>query len=472
MGRPRTYAVPAEWTLPDLTTNLPTGLQVESEVGALTTVHFDTGDRSLGRRGIRVSVHPDGCSVRLPDDEFTAATTSARAVPREVQGVLLGVRRGSRLSPIATTEVSRTIIRIVGVDGGVRACVTDEQTTATAFDDADVVDRRRTITLASSDDSLRATLHRTLVDSGAERCRPDRGSPEFVIALTNLGADAHAPKPGKRTIGRLVTDYLNQQHDALLHADVALRRGHDVVHSARIAIRRYRSALRVFADLVDAARAATLDAELHWYAAQLGTVRDPQVQRARLGHAVAALDPDIVFGPVAARIDESLHGEELKARVRLDRTMRGQRYLALLIELDAWRNEPPVTKRANRKQKSAASYLEHAERALSKRLRLASHSDEESLHRARRAAKRLRYAAELCRPALGQPARRTAARAEKLQTRLGEFVDSAVACEVLLRLGRATARVPDENGFTFGLLYEAEHERAARKRERALTAGR
>jgi CHAD domain-containing protein len=468
MGRARSYDVDLEWTLPELSPRLPEGVRVDGEVSTLTTIDFDTSDRALKHHGISVQVGPDGCSVRLPDDEFTMSAASARTVPREVQGVVFGVRRGRRLIPIAKTELQRRATRIVGPDDEVQAVVTDEQTSAIAFGSPEVIDRRREITLVASDKELRSTLHQVLLESGAQRSRPGGEPPTSVVALTSPIAGAHADKPAEQTVGRLILDYLGEQHDALMRADVALRRGQDVVHSARIAVRRYRSALRVFADIVEPDRVAALDHELQWYSQQLASVRDPQVQRDRLGKAVGALAPELVLGPVAARIEQSLLSEQLKARTALDRTMRGRRYLALLAELESWRHQPPVTKRADRRQSALAPYVRRAERRLTKRLRAAAHGDDAALHRARRAAKRVRYAAELSKPALGRPARRTAARAKKLQTQLGEFVDSAVSGQVLWRLGAATARVPNENGFTFGLLFEAERQRADRMRDRAI----
>jgi CHAD domain-containing protein len=187
---------------------------------------------------------------------------------------------------------------------------------------------------------------------------------------------------------------------------------------------------------------------------------------------VAELDPRLVLGPVGAHIDGALHTEQLKARERLDRAMRGKRYLALLADLASWHEQPPLTVRADQGEGSSARYVRAAERTLHKRLRRARHGDDDLLHRARKAAKRARYAAELARPALGKPAERAAARAKKLQTRLGNYLDGALACASLLRLGAATARIPDENGFTYGVLYQLERDRADAQRARALRGRR
>jgi CHAD domain-containing protein len=82
------------------------------------------------------------------------------------------------------------------------------------------------------------------------------------------------------------------------------------------------------------------------------------------------------------------------------------------------------------------------------------------MHRARKAAKRLRYTAELTEPELGKKAAKAGKRAKKLQQQLGARQDSVIAAEFLLLAGRVAGTTPDENGFTFGLLYQRERDAA------------
>jgi CHAD domain-containing protein len=84
-----------------------------------------------------------------------------------------------------------------------------------------------------------------------------------------------------------------------------------------------------------------------------------------------------------------------------------------------------------------------------------------ALHEARKKAKRLRYAAELARPAGGRHAKRLANRAKAVQRALGEHQDTVVARQRLLQLG-GQAFLHGENGFTFGLLHGVERRRAER----------
>jgi CHAD domain-containing protein len=85
------------------------------------------------------------------------------------------------------------------------------------------------------------------------------------------------------------------------------------------------------------------------------------------------------------------------------------------------------------------------------------------MHRARKAAKRARYAAELAVPAWSR-ASQHAERAQDLQTLLGEHQDSVVAGAFLRRMGAQAGARAGRNGFTYGLLLAGELERAARIR--------
>lgn len=472
MPRERTYEAPIGWTLPDLAARLPQGSRLDTTETRVVTTHFDTADRTLDRNGISVRVRGDTCSVRLRGEEFSTNSATPRAVPREVQDVLLGVRGGMRMIAVGRTDALRRTSDVVGADGEVAASVTDDEVIATAADGVEVVQSRREITVAATDDALRAALDRELKRAGAKRSRPAPDASEPVVAPTGEAPDARTGLPESGTIGRLVLDYLDEQRIAVLSADVELRRGADVVHAARVAMRRYRSVLRVFGDLFDADRAAALDAELRWIAVQLGEVRDAEVERARLRDAVAALDAELVLGPASARVDETMLAAQVKARSHVDRVMRGRRYLALLGELQSWHDAPPLTDLAASDAKTAARYVRSAERKMRRRLRGVEDADDVALHRARKAAKRSRYAAELAAPALGKPAKRIAKRSKKLQTHLGHYLDTTLACRTLLKLGRDTAGVKSDNGFTYGLLYQAERDRGEVARQRAIKAAR
>jgi len=89
-----------------------------------------------------------------------------------------------------------------------------------------------------------------------------------------------------------------------------------------------------------------------------------------------------------------------------------------------------------------------------------------TLHDARKAAKRARYAAEAAHPALGGPAGRFARRMKAVQSLLGEHQDAVVARDALRTLA-VQAHAAGEQTFTWGVLHGRE-EAAAAEAERRL----
>ena len=240
------------------------------------------------------------------------------------------------------------------------------------------------------------------------------------------------------------------------------------VHRTRVAIRRLRSTLRVFADLLDPGPTARLEEDLVWWAGLLGEVRDREVLAERLAEQVADLPPELVLGPVAADLDATLSGERAAHLRRVQGELSGRRLLDLLEALTRWRTEPPFLEAAAGPATGVRPYVQGASRTVRRRLRRAVREpagQDEQLHRARKAAKRARYAAELAEPTWPRAARHVAS-AKDLQTLLGEHQDSVVAAAFLLRAGAATGARRGRNGFTYGLLHAGELQRAAEVRRR------
>ena len=272
-------------------------------------------------------------------------------------------------------------------------------------------------------------------------------------------SDGQARAIESGTVGELVAAYLGAQCDVLANNDVGLRIGAPEVHQTRVAARRLRSTLRVFGDVVDAAAAEELNNELAWYANLLGQVRDREVLGSRLNELIADLPVDHVRGPVEAEITKTLATERDDATQRLNRAMRTRRYQHLMQLLRSWKTAPPLNEAADAEDKTAAIYVEKAQRKADKRLRKAD-DDVERLHRARKAAKRRRYAAELVEPADKQM-KGIAQDAKELQTLLGEHQDCIVAADFLARLSSADNGEIGESAFTYGVLMANELHRAA-----------
>ncbi|OBK19821.1 CHAD domain-containing protein [Mycobacterium asiaticum] len=273
--------------------------------------------------------------------------------------------------------------------------------------------------------------------------------------------------PDKRAVGAL-TDYLNTQLNKIAAGDAGLRSGADPIHDTRVAIRRLRSTLRVFRTVLDDSPLGGMDDELKWFAGLLGEVRDCQVQTRRFGEALDELPDTLVLGPVRSRIRNDLKAIELPARARVGEAMESERYQDLMAVLRGWRADPPIDTRLTRKElrKRATRARHKADRRLAQALK---GSSDDLLHRARKAAKRARYAAELTVP-LDKHAKRVVKRYKHIQTVLGDHQDAVVATDALRRLATTAGTAPGENGFTYGLLYARERQiaRSSRKAVRRL----
>jgi CHAD domain-containing protein len=129
-----------------------------------------------------------------------------------------------------------------------------------------------------------------------------------------------------------------------------------------------------------------------------------------------------------------------------------------MFTLTSWLVEMPVQKT----DLKAPVVIKRAQRKADKRLEGAA-EDPEQLHRARKSAKRLRYAGELLTGQVGT-AEKTAKKAKKLQTLLGEHQDLVVAADFLRRAGARNGVREGHNGYTYGLLTARVEEQAAKIR--------
>jgi CHAD domain-containing protein len=280
---------------------------------------------------------------------------------------------------------------------------------------------------------------------------------------------AHPARPADReTVEDVVLRYLRAQRDTLRDGESGLRIGEAVVHWTRVSIRRFRSTLRTFSDVFADDLTVPLAEELRWYAEVLGHVRDREVQRERLAATIAELAPNLVRGSVADDIEATLAAEQEAYEADVLAVLDGPRYQALLIQLDEWLADPPSTERARRPAKKVGEHVVKAERTVVRQLAYALKTNvDDDFHSARKAGKRARYAAELAAEYTGKQAQKQLERLTAVQDQLGEFQDSIVASETILRLSELSAQTPGQDGFTYGVLYATERERSHRARAQA-----
>lgn len=238
------------------------------------------------------------------------------------------------------------------------------------------------------------------------------------------------------TLGEVAAAALASGAERLLRNDALLREGKEgaveAVHQMRVATRRLRSDLRTFRPALDASEASRLRAELGWLAELLGAARDADVLCERLSARSRALDPE--SRQAAAEALAALAEQRASAHTRLMKALSGERYVALLERLRTIHSSPAAdsndgSAKANRPAREALpSVLRRTWRRLEMQVEsLALPPADDELHAVRIAAKRCRYAAEACAPALDEPAARLARACKRLQTVLGELNDAAVA---------------------------------------------
>ncbi|HYI51964.1 MAG TPA: CHAD domain-containing protein [Microbacterium sp.] len=242
---------------------------------------------------------------------------------------------------------------------------------------------------------------------------------------------------GSDTLGALVQAYVETQCGVLLEARAAIiARDEDLVHPARVAIRRLRATLRSFGAVYDADDRSDFADELRWAANLLGDVRDLQVLAERFGTEDAAAAPD------AHRvIAEEIERNRAEAWSRVVDALGSGRGTTLFETVARWRDDPPFTPKAERPADRARRRVDKADARVDRRLARAraasdagSTDTRELLHDARKAAKRHRYAVELAQPVLGAKAERTIERRQALQDALGEHQDAVVALAFLQRI--------------------------------------
>jgi CHAD domain-containing protein len=239
--------------------------------------------------------------------------------------------------------------------------------------------------------------------------------------------------------------------DPLARADVP-----DAVHQLRTAGRRLRAVLTTFDKSFDAAAIDPVSDELSWIGDVLGEPRDLEVLKARFDSLVLAEPGHLVRGRPGQWIDSRLRAAHRDAhRAALD-AMASARYFALVDVLDSWNAAPPWADERDRPAtKRLPKALDREWKGLEQAAATASAGERADrpalLHDVRKAAKRIRFAAEIVEPVLGSDAATTARAAKRIQRVLGEYHDTVVATAHLLRLSDEAAAAGRDT-FTFGVL--------------------
>lgn len=255
-----------------------------------------------------------------------------------------------------------------------------------------------------------------------------------------------------RAIARSCLYQLAANEPALQHDDA------EAVHQMRIAIRRLRTAISLFSDIVSDGRVAQIKSELKWMAGQLAAARELDVFLRQVG------SPPRV--PPTAKVPlRSLHAEITRRRDDAVRHAKAivdsRRFDDLLFETLRWIEAGPWSRSdgaaASRCQEPLARFaareLSRRCRKIAKRGKDPERLDARQRHKLRIQAKKARYATDFFAAVFagGKAKKRNKRRKKKLvaslkrmQDALGELNDVMAHEQITARI--AQARAPSSNG--------------------------
>jgi CHAD domain-containing protein len=484
----RKLRVHALFRMPDLVGQVPglagttidTGIARVEQRPALQmrAVYHDTDDLRLIRWGVtlrRREGGPDeGWHLKLPvDGEGSEVRDEVRLplsagepghVPSAIADVVTALARRKPLVPVATLQTARTAYTLHDAEGRVLAELVDD---TVSIMDGDVVAgrfRELAVEALTEDADLLDPIVRLLEAHGAMP-----GSTSKAVSALGPAAqgDPDVPEPSTVTpddsSGDAVHAHLVTHVRRFLLQDTRVRRDlPDSVHQMRVAARRLRSGLRVFAPLVDADWSRHLRDELGWAASELGLSRDSEVLLARLdAHADELDEHDSLL--IHSHVDPYMHAKAEAGRQEALQALRSERHLDLLDALVDAANNPRLTNAASAPAREALPPLfDKAWRKLAKEVKaLTLDGPSDDWHETRITAKRARYAAEALVPVFGPPAKNLASALSNVTEQLGEHQDAFIAQETCRELAD---HFDGPTGFALGLLraYEVESELIAR----------
>ncbi|MFH8754458.1 CYTH and CHAD domain-containing protein [Streptomyces atroolivaceus] len=481
----RKYEASPETRLPDLTRAAGVSAVVHRGLRELDAVYYDTEDFRLAADSLtlrrRTGGDDEGWHLKLPvsadvRDEIQAPLTDA--LPPALGELLRSRVRNTPVAPVVRILSARDVHHLLDEKGALLAEVSidevlAERLTAEGHGTTSAWTEMEVELADDGDPAVLDAVERRLRKAGV---RPSAAPSKLSRALAETAPGKRRTKkkePSPRTAGDHVLAYVRRQVEALVELDPAVRRDlPDSVHRMRVATRRLRSAFRTYRKVLDRTVTDPLRDELKWLAAELGIDRDQEVLDARLRSHVDGLPAPLLLGPVSARLQLTSVARRTDSRRHVASVLDTGRYLALLDALDALLADPPLLPAAARAPQDALprAVLKDYERLATRighALEQAQGEERDvAMHEARKAAKRVRYAAEAAKPALGKPAKKFAKRMKSVQSVLGDHQDSVVARDALRALA-VQAHGAGEPAFTWGLLYGRE-EAAAAAREREL----
>ena len=411
---------------------------------ALRMVWHDSPDRALAHQGLAlVEQRPQWRLERLlPGAQSWPPGAPAPVLATARDAAALGQTLPDPLVPLAAFEgraVSQSLateqgpVAVTLLSGAVRAFTGEHRIGRVRLEGAAEAVQALAVALAGE---LRIAVPRSglaaeafAMASGMTPPPRREGAPQLPAGLSVSEAFAHA-------VGHLTDLILYFAPKAAEGKD-----GPEPVHQMRVAVRRLRSAIKVFRQAVRHPEVEAADGGLKALASKLGPTRDWDVFVTETAAGVAA------GFPAELRLQRLLAAAERRRRACHDElrdflTSAGFRRLGIELACLAGRQDWQAMPGDGEQDEFAASLEAFAGRVLRKRRKRLMAVDDglaglepPALHGIRLRAKRLRYAAEIFAPLYPEkPTHRFIRGLSRLQDRLGTFNDAAVAAGLVAEL--------------------------------------
>ena len=250
----------------------------------------------------------------------------------------------------------------------------------------------------------------------------------------------------------------------------------EVIHQLRVGLRRLRSLITSFKQVVADARLPAIKAELKWLTGELDAARNLDVLlHGDYRAAVAQKDDAEGLKGLGVR----LRGARRMAYVRAAGAVESERFRRLLLDLLIWIETGPWTiaeKTAARRERPISRFatdeLKDRRRKIAKRGRNLRELDPAARHKLRIEAKKLRYAADAFAGLFRRPKRARAfiEALKQVQDALGDLNDIAVGERLAHEAAVIPGRAETDSAFVAGRITGAQHARLGPLTDRAEAA--
>lgn len=450
----------------------------------VVSTYFDTEDLALHRCGASLRVRTTGnhrvqtlktsgsvCAGLYERDEIETALDGDEPDPDALQAKMSkdsDVRKlmcdseiAGRLEPVFVTRVDRSVSLLRLPQGDEIELALDEGVVEAGGASAPIHEVEMELKSGEPDHLYQFALdllntvplrigYFSKGDRGYELVVQEHNDPVRAQPLT-LRKDDTIERAFQRIAQNCLTQIHGNERGVIL--------GHDPsnVHQMRVGLRRLRSALDLFEDLITSP--PTLQEELRWIANELGAARDWEVLASSTLPSAFDAAPEDTNADAVTQVSRELASQN---RSRAAAAVDSVRYTRLVIELTRWLDAAGWREATNENQRAAldepitkfaSKTLYKRHRILLKRGRNLPDLDARPRHRARIAAKKLRYATEFFVSLYPKQAiRHYVATLGKLQDDLGWRNDVAVCDGLLKTLASEHPEITTGSGYVRGYL--------------------